>query len=60
MPQAVDNIVFRGRILWRDIATWIRLYLAAVSLQADPELEEEVANKLLNLPVEFGNIKSIF
>ncbi|MDF2533758.1 MAG: hypothetical protein K0Q65_3339, partial [Clostridia bacterium] len=50
----------RGRILWRDIATWIRLYLAAVSLQADPELEEEVANKLLNLPVEFGNIKSIF
>jgi hypothetical protein len=60
MPQAVDNIVFRGRILWRDIATWIRLYLAAVSLQADPELEEEVANKLLNLPVEFGNMIRVF
>jgi len=60
MPQAVDNIVFRGRILWRDIATWIRLYLAAVSLQADPELEEEVANRLLNLPVEFGNMIRVF
>ena len=32
----------------------------AASLQADPGLEVEVANKLLNFPVEFGNDKSIF
>ena len=58
--RAVDNIVFRGRILWRDIATWLRAYLVTVSLQSDRELQEEVVMKLQSLPVEFGEMMRVF
>lgn len=58
--QDIDNIVFRGRIIWRDIAAWTRSYLVKKALHADTQLQELVAEKLLSVVEDFGGIIRIF
>ncbi len=58
--SVADNIIFRGRIVWRDIATWIRIYLVSVYYGADQELQEMILEKLLSIPAEFGDMLSTF
>jgi len=51
------NMLFRLRIIFRDIATWIRAYLVST----DPELKQAIKEKLNNLPIEYGNcFKTLF
>jgi len=57
----MNNIVYRARILWRDIATWISTYLMAKTLQGEDELLEQIKNKLLGIVSEFeGNMRTFF
>ena len=58
--QGESNIVFRGRIIWRDIATWIRAYLVYVYLESDPELQQLVVDKLMSVPDEFSDMLRLF
>lgn len=58
--ELIDNIVFRGRILWRDLATWLNAYLIAKSFQSNAELEAQIINKLLNAPEDFANMLKVF
>jgi len=60
LTQGEDNIIFRARIIWRDIATWIRAYLVYVHFKSDPKLQEMTINKLMSLPVQFGNMIRLF
>nr|WP_315021710.1 hypothetical protein [uncultured Aminipila sp.] len=58
--QDIDNIVFRGRIIWREIATWISAYLITKTLRADTELQEQIINKILNVSADFGSMMRVF
>ena len=50
------NMLFRLRIIFRDIATWIRAYLVST----DPELKQAIKEKLNNLPIEYGNVLRLY
>nr|WP_315024849.1 hypothetical protein [uncultured Aminipila sp.] len=54
------NLLFRLRTLWRDIATWMRAYLAYVFLDADPELIQAAKDKLIDLPISNANIFRLY
>lgn len=54
----VINLVFRARILWRDLATWIRAYL--ISAYSGLEIQKAVGEKLYRLPLEHGNVFKLF
>ncbi|WP_312653172.1 hypothetical protein [Aminipila sp.] len=54
------NLLYRLRIIWRDMATWIRSYLIYTFLESDPELKEAAAQKLMDLPVKYADIFRIF
>lgn len=58
--QDIDNIVFRGRVIWRDIATWLSTYLMAKTLQADTELLDQIKDKLFRIVADFGGIMRTF
>ncbi len=59
--QDINNIVYRGRILWRDVATWLSTYLMAKTLQGDDVLLEQIKDKLFRIVAEFeGNIRTFF
>ncbi|QHI71768.1 hypothetical protein [Aminipila terrae] len=59
--QDINNIVYRGRILWRDIATWLSTYLMVKTLQGEDVLLEQIKNKLLRIVAEFeSNIRTFF
>ena len=60
MLHAEDNLVFRGRILWRDIATWLRAYLVYLYLGTDQKLKELVKDKLMSLSEESGSLMRVF
>ncbi|WP_312648875.1 hypothetical protein [Aminipila sp.] len=60
MQQDIDNIVYRGRIIWRDIATWLSTYLIAKNLQGDTELLEQIKDKLLRIVEDFGSLMRTF
>ena len=51
------NLIFRGRLLWRDIATWIRAYLinSYSSLETQPILD-----KIYHTNQEYGNVLRVF
>lgn len=51
------NLIFRSRIIWRDLATWIRAYL--VSIYAGFGNQDAVMQRLNRIPIEFGNIFKI-
>jgi hypothetical protein len=52
------NLLFRLRIIFRDIATWLRGYL--LSLNSDPELKQAILEKLNILPIEYGNVLRLY
>jgi hypothetical protein len=58
--DAESNLFFKGRIIWRDIATWIRTYLDYVYLNSDLEQQKLVIEMLMSIPIEYGNMIRIF
>ncbi|QHI73281.1 hypothetical protein [Aminipila terrae] len=58
--QDIDNIVFRARIIWRDIVTWLGQYLITKTLNADAELEKEIINMLFSRVADFGGLIRTF
>ncbi|HML37688.1 MAG TPA: hypothetical protein PKA19_09760 [Bacillota bacterium] len=53
------NMIFRARMLWRDLATWMTIYL--VSLYGGYPNQSAISQKLYDLPLEYGNfLKFIF
>lgn len=54
------NLLFRMRIIWRDIATWIRSYLVSVYQNSDPELKQNIIDKLYNVPMEYVTVLRLF
>lgn len=53
------NLIFRARMLWRDISTWLHLYM--VSLFANSTVNQEVISERLHrAPAEYGSILRVF
>lgn len=52
------NLIFRARMLWRDLATWLRDYI--VSLYGGIGNVEAVSNRLYRIPVEYGNMLRLY
>lgn len=52
------NFIFRARMLWRDLATWLRLY--KVSLYGGVGNTDELSKRLFQVPLEYGNILRVF
>lgn len=47
------NLIFRARMLWRNLATWITIYL--VSTYGGYPNQQAVSEKLYAVPLEYGN-----
>lgn len=54
------NLLFRLRMIWRDIATWMRAYLVYTFLDSAPELKEAAAQKLADLPIKYADIFRVY
>lgn len=52
------NFIFRARMLWRDLATWLRSY--KVSLYGGVGNTDELSQRLFRLPAEYGSIIRVF
>ncbi len=52
------NFIFRARLLWRDLASWLRSY--KVSLYGGVGNTDELSQRLLRLPIEYGSIFRVF
>ena len=52
------NFIFRARMLWRDLATWLRSY--KVSLYGGVGNAESLSQRLFRIPLEYGNILRVF
>ena len=52
------NFIFRTRLIWRDLATWLRSY--KVSLYGGVGNTDELSQRLFKIPVEYGNILRVF
>lgn len=52
------NFIFRARMLWRDLATWLRSY--KVSLYGGVGNTNELGQRLFKIPLEYGNILRVF
>lgn len=60
LPLGQMNLLFRARIIWRDIATWTRAYLVGTYLDSDPEFKQAVMEKINNLPLEQGGVFRLY
>lgn len=58
ISTAQMNLVFRLRMIWRELATWLRTYM--VSLYAGVGNTEAISQRLFRLPLEYGSILRIF
>lgn len=56
--SAQMNFIFRARLLWRDLATWLRAY--KVSLYGGVGNTEALSQRLYQIPMEYGNILKVF
>lgn len=53
------NFIFRARMLWRDLATWMSIYM--VSTLGGYQNQAAVAARMYELPLEYGNfLKLVF
>lgn len=52
------NFIFRARMLWRDLASWLRAY--KFSQFGGFGNLEEVSRRLFRIPLEYGNILRLF
>lgn len=53
-----QNFIFRTRMLWRDLATWLRSY--KVSLYGGVGNTDELSKHLYQLPIKYGSILRVF
>ncbi len=51
------NLIFRARMLWRNLATWITIYL--VSTYGGYPNRQAVSEKLYEVPLEYGNFMNL-
>ncbi|MHC1723176.1 MAG: hypothetical protein AB9836_08240 [Aminipila sp.] len=58
--QDIDNIVFRGRVLWRNLSAWLNRYLIVKTLKADGELEAVVIDRLHSVTGNFTDLIRTF
>ncbi len=56
--SAQMNFIFRARMLWRDLATWLRAY--KVSLYGGVGNSESLSQRLYQIPLEYGNMLRVF
>lgn len=52
------NLIFRARMLWRDIGTWLAMYM--ISLYGGLPNLQSIASKLYKAPLDYGNILKYF
>jgi hypothetical protein len=52
------NFILRARLLWRDLASWLRSY--KVSLYGGVGNTDELSQRLFRLPTEYGSIFRVF
>lgn len=52
------NFIFRARMLWRDLATWLRSY--KVSLYGGEGNTDELSQRLFRIPTEYGDFLRVF
>lgn len=52
------NFMFRARMLWRDLATWLRSY--KVSLYGGVGNTDELSQRLFRIPLAYGNILRVY
>jgi hypothetical protein len=52
------NFIFRARMIWRDLATWLRSY--KVSLYGGVGNTDEISQRLFRIPLEYGNVLRVF
>ena len=48
------NLIFRARMLWRDMATWLTIYMFSVF--GGYGNQKEISDKLYQVPLEYGNV----
>jgi len=58
--SAMDNVIYRARVVWRDFAKWLRAYSVYVFLDSDPKLQELIATRLLNAPYDYIEMLKLF
>ena len=58
IPIAQMNFIFRARMLWRDLASWLRAY--KISLYGGVGNTEALSKRLFEIPLEYGNILAVF
>jgi len=52
------NFIFRARMLWRDLASWLRSY--KVSLYGGVGNTEELSRRLFRIPLEYASILRVY
>lgn len=53
------NFIFRARMLWRDLATWLSLYLSSL-FGSGVGNHMAISERLYMVPVEYGSILRLF
>jgi hypothetical protein len=51
------NLIFRGRMLWRDMATWLTMYMFA--LYGGYPNQQAIAGQIYKLPLEYGSVMKL-
>lgn len=51
------NLIFRARMLWRDMATWLTIYL--FSLYGGYANQQALADQLYSIPLDYGNVMKL-
>jgi hypothetical protein len=51
------NLIFRGRMLWRDMATWLSMYMFAL-YGGYPNLQA-LADQIYKIPLDYGNVMKL-
>ena len=51
------NLIFRGRMLWRDMAMWLTIYMFAL-FGGYPNVQT-IADQIYKLPFEYGNVMKL-
>lgn len=58
ITPAEMNLIFRARMIWRDLATWLRAYM--ISLYGNIGNVDAINQRLYKIPVQYGNIFRLF
>lgn len=58
ITPAQMNLIFRARMIWRDLATWLRAYM--ISLYGNVGDVDAINRRLYEIPRQYGNIFGLF